>query len=81
MTCIHEGDPGKLSNLPKWLKPHLKHHLQLKTKKEVGGSGSGFKGRKAVHMEMVEQMLGKQMFPGPGRGNGTQRGMIINRHY
>ena len=39
ITCIHGRDPGKLSNLPKWLKPHLKYYLQLKTKEDVGGSG------------------------------------------
>ena len=36
--------PGKLSTSPKWLKPSLKYHLQLKTKEDVGGSGLGLQG-------------------------------------
>ena len=36
--------PGKLSTSPKWLKPSLKYHLQLKTKEDVGSSGLGLQG-------------------------------------
>ena len=41
MICIHEREPRKLSNSPKWKNPHLKYHLQLKTKEDVGDSGLG----------------------------------------
>ena len=47
---------------------HLKYHLQLKTKEEVGGGGwfGALKGRKAIHMEMEKQMFGKQNFDKSG---------------
>ena len=45
--------------------PHLKYHLQLKTREDVGGNGNGTsKGRKAIYLEMEKQMFGKQYLLG-----------------
>jgi len=41
IICIHGRDTGKMRNSPKWPSPHIKYHLQLKTKEDVGGSGLG----------------------------------------
>ena len=41
MACIHEGDPGKQSHLPQWLKLRLIYHSQLKIKEKIEGSDSG----------------------------------------
>lgn len=41
MACILEGDPGKLSYLPQWLKLHLIYHSLLKIKEKVEGSDLG----------------------------------------
>ena len=38
--------------------PHLKYHLQLKTQEAVGSDGLGVQ-RKAIHMEVEKQVLGK----------------------
>lgn len=39
--------------------------------------GSGIcKRRKAIEGEREEQKFGKQMFAGPSRGNGSQRGIL-----
>ena len=39
--------------------PHLKYHLQLKTKEAIeSNNGLGVQ-RKAIHMEMEKQVLGK----------------------
>ena len=35
---IHRRDPGELSNSPNGWNPHLKYHLQGKTRKDVGDS-------------------------------------------
>lgn len=40
-SSIHRTEPGELGNLPEVLpkKHHLKYHLQLKTKVDVGDGG------------------------------------------
>ena len=53
---------------------HLKYHLQLKAKEDVGSSGLGLsKGKKAIHMEMDKQMFARYMFAGPCRDSGAER--------
>lgn len=51
--------------------PHLRSHLQLKTKKVAGGSALELE-RKAVHMEIEKQTFGKSVFAGLSRNSGTQ---------
>ena len=51
--------------------PHLKSHLQLKTKKVAGGSALELE-RKAVHMEIEKQTFGKPVFAGLSRNSGTR---------
>lgn len=59
--------------------PHLKYHLKLKRKEDVGASGLGLqRGRKAIHTEMKKQMFDKQMFAGPYRNNEAQKGIFTN---
>ena len=57
--------------------PHLKSHLQLKTKKVAGGSALELE-RKAVHMEIEKQTFGKPVFAWPGKDNGAQREILTN---
>ena len=37
------------------------------------------KGEKAIDVEIEKHVFGKQMFAGPGRDNGTQRGILLAR--
>ena len=57
--------------------PHLKYHLQLKVKEDVGVGVWGFKGGVGREGNLVG--MEKQMFAGPGKDNGTQRGILTNR--
>lgn len=45
--------------------PHLKHHLQLKTKEDFRGSGLGLQRGRRQLTEMEKQMFGEQVFVGP----------------
>ena len=45
IAWIYGKDPGKLSNMPNSQIPHLKYHLQLKTKEDVRVVVVGFQGR------------------------------------
>ena len=38
---MYGRDPGKLSNSPNGQRPHLRYHLQLKTKEDFGQSVLG----------------------------------------
>lgn len=72
MAPYPEGDPGKLSYLPQWLKLHLIYHSLLKIKRKLRVVIWDFPGR-TIHLEMVEHRFGKQKFLGPGRGNGREK--------
>ena len=45
ITYIHGRDPGVLTR-QNGQNPHLKYHLQLKTKEDIGGSGLRLQGEK-----------------------------------
>ena len=73
ITCVHQRDPGELSNSPNGPNPHLKYHLQLKTKEDVGGSGLGFiRGGGNSHRDR------KANVARPCRDSGTQRGILTD---
>ena len=55
--------------------PHLKYHLQLKTKED---DGLGLE-RGRVGMEMQKQRFGKSVFAWPVRDKETQKEILINR--
>ena len=65
----YKNKKQKLNNIYTWERsrethqngqsPHLKYHLQLKTKEAIeSNNGLGVQ-RKAIHMEMEKQVLGK----------------------
>ena len=50
---IHERDPGKVNNFPKWIKPSLVMSSSAKEKEDIGDNiFVSSKRRKVIHMEM-----------------------------
>ena len=68
IMCTHGRDPGELNHHRNGQDPHLKHHLQLKTREDAGVGFHDLKGE--TDLEIEKQMFGKQMFTGPGRDTG-----------
>lgn len=57
--------------------PHLRYRLLLK--EVVGDSGLGLKEEEGNWHDIEKQMFGKQMYAGPHRDSGTQRGILTKR--
>lgn len=78
VTRIHERDPGKLRNTPNCRYQHLKYHLQLKPKGEVGDRGLGPQRGRQFTWRWKSRCLVNKCVLGPCRDNGTQRGILTD---
>ena len=66
--------------MPKWLKPSPSTPSSAKDKRGCWGCEfEASKEKKGIYMEIEKQMFDKQMFAGPGRDSGTQKGLLTHR--